>query len=135
MPPKKDKKPKQEPKPVTWRDLPPSVRKNMVEFLQPTVKQQEDLRRSYGIYGRSRDAVKRAETLPDPTIWDDIRPNYLNEEREWRDTTKNWYERDKERYTRAPGIYETYKFFWDDDRPWPDQGPDPDIGGGDMLTT
>lgn len=134
MPPKKDKKPKQEPNPVTWRDLPPSVRKNMVEFLQPTVKQQEKLSKSYTMYARAQNDVKRHEKHPNLELLREV-PGFMDRERQWMDMTKKWYERDKERYTRAPGIYLTYNFFWDDDMPWPDQGPDPDIGGGDIITT
>jgi hypothetical protein len=134
MPPKKDKKSKKEPQPVGFRDLPPAVRKNVTEFLQPTVKQQERLNRSYELYARQRNSVKFLESNPDMLLVR-AQPGYLDKEREWAENMKGWYERDKERYTKAPGIHETYSYFWDDRETWPDQGPDPDMGGGDIITT
>ena len=138
MPPKKEKKDKSDsrPKPpaVRWRDLPPAVRKNMTEFLQPTVQQQEKLGTTYERYAEQRNRVKFYETHPNLILVRE-QPGYIASERRWMETTKKWYNRDKEMYMQAPGIHETYSFFWDDDEPFPDQGPDPDMGGGDMLTT
>jgi hypothetical protein len=131
MPPKKSKPSKDKP---TFQTLPQGVRQNITEYLQPTVKQQERMQLAYSIYSTANKTLQVYERNPDLSDFRNL-PGFMEREREYVKRVKGWYEKDKKSFTSAPGLHETYRFFWDDNQRWPDEGPDPDIGGGDMLTT
>jgi len=112
MPPKRQKQQQKR----KLQDLPISVRKSIVEFLQPTYRQQDELKQRYFDW-QSETAFRK---LIQGTAWEEADVPGELEQR-----NKDEYQKLFQRYTKAPGIYDTYQYFWDDEYPWPDQN-----GGG-----
>jgi hypothetical protein len=121
MPPKKQKP---DPK-MKVQDLPPAIRKNVTEFLPPTYRQQDQLSAQY-FQWRSDDLF--AKTAADEG-WTDTAEMFEKDAKR----NKAKYHQMLENFTKAPGIHETYKYFWDDDKPWPDQNGG--NGGGRPITS
>jgi hypothetical protein len=111
-----------------FQDLEPGIRKDIVEYLQPTVTQQANLKAQYAVMAGDRNALKEFEEMgDDPMFTDIVRRQY--------ERSKSWYHKTLERIASAPGKWEMYRYFWDDSKPFPDQGPNPPAGGSGPLTT
>lgn len=122
----KDALPRRRRRVTQFQDLEPGIRREIVSYLQPTPLQQHGLRVLFENKTEATQLRKEAEELSTnrPII----------------QSTKNQEQAAKTRYrtrlqevTKAPGIYETYRYFWDDSFPYPDQ--DGGGGGGYPITT
>lgn len=103
------------------QDIPPEVRKRVTEYLQPPSRDQTRLEVEYQLMAANRNQLRAMERHP--MLYDTFEANLARRALE---QSKSNYHAHLERVTKAPGIYETYRHFWDDSRPFPDQGP----GGG-----
>lgn len=112
MPPKKQK-------------LPSSVRRYATEFLQPTHSQQNQLRDQYSEW---RTQNMFANTLAS-VGWTDQERHF----RQLSEVAKTRYHELLQKYTSSGGLHETYQYFWDDEKPWPDQPGG--TGGGGVITS
>lgn len=122
----KDALPRRRRRVTQFQDLEPGIRREIVSYLQPTPLQQHGLRVLFENKTEATQLRKEAEELSTnrPII----------------QSTKNQEQAAKTRYrtrlqevTKAPGIYETYRYFWDDSFPYPDQAGGG--GGGYPITT
>ncbi len=129
MPPKKQKT---EPKKIGFQDLDPGLRHEIVEYLQPTNLQQADLRARYMMMAGDRQALKEFIDEEDDPMYRDEVTSFLERQAE---KSKSRYHENLKRVTSAPGKWETYRYFWDDSKPYPDQGPNPGPGSGGPITT
>lgn len=126
MPPKKDDKTKR--RKTQFQDLEPGIRKEIVEYLQPTTRQQANLRAQYAVMAGDRKALKEfQEAEDDPIFTDFVKRQY--------ERSRSWYHKRLAELSSAPGKWEMYRYFWDDSKPFPDQGPHPPSGGSGPLTT
>jgi hypothetical protein len=95
--------------------MPESVRKTVTEYLQPPLRDQQQLRQEYHNYRFDEEFSKVSEELG-------FTMNADFDKRQ-AEIKKGHYQRHLERVTKTPGIHETYNYFWDDSKPFPDQGP------------
>lgn len=121
MPPKKQKPDNK----LNLQDLPRSVRMRITEFLQPSYRQQNQLSSQYREWKNDELMRRTMEELG----WVDDVQTY----KEMEEQNKAKYKDSLTKFTKAPGIYETYQYFWDDEYPWPDQ--DGGTGGGRPITS
>lgn len=129
MPPKKQKT---EPKKIGFQDLDPGLRHEIVEYLQPTNMQQAELRARYMMMAGDRNALKAFSEDADDAFFGNEIMGFLERQAQ---RSKTRYHENLERVTSAPGKWETYRYFWDDSKPYPDQGPNPGPGSGGPITT
>lgn len=126
-----DKKPKEAPprrrRRVThFQDLEPGIRREIVSYLQPTPLQQHSLRVLFEERAEMTQLRKEAEQLS-------VNRPIIQSTKNHEEAAKTRYKTKLEEVTKAPGIYETYRYFWDDSFPYPDQAGGG--GGGYPLTT
>jgi hypothetical protein len=118
MPPKKQKK---SPPPKNIKDVPAELRMRVVEFLPPNQHQQAVLTADYKFW-------REQEKVHQDAIFMNMPADYLKMGEYYTKNAEKWYKQRRDLFMSAPSLHETYDFFWDKDRPWPDQGPDPDHG-------
>lgn len=121
-----DKAPKRRRRITQLQDVPPEARRRIVEYLQPTPLQQAELRSSHAIMAGDRNILNELKQAEDDPMFQDIVQRQLN-------ISTSHYKRAVEQYTKAPGIWESYRYFWDDSKPYPDQPGG--TGGGGPITT
>lgn len=112
-----------------FQDLESSIRKTITEYLQPTNMQQAGLRSAYRLMAEDRNLVKEfaAETDDDPA--------FLRIMKRQAERTKSRYHSQLEKAVAIPSKWETYRYFWDDSKPFPDQGPHPPPGASGPITS
>lgn len=116
-------KEKQPPKPrrrrTQFQDIPPETRRTVTEYLQPPTQEQGMLRHRYLTMRNDEEFAKQWAELDDDPMTRNVA------ERQAR-TSRSRYHQLLEKLTKTPGIWETYRYFWDSSKPFPDQRP----GGG-----
>lgn len=122
MPPKKVKQEKR----AKFQDVPPEVRAGITEYLQPPVAEQQSLRTRYQTMANDRNFRKEFETMEDD-------PMLIDMAKRQEQASRSHYHRQLERVTKTPGIWETYRYFWDESKPFPDQ-PGGSGGSGPITT-
>lgn len=122
----KDANPRRRRRITQFQDLEPSLRREIVSYLQPTPLQQHGLRVLFEDMAEMTQLRKEAEEL---SVNRPIIQSTKNHEK----AAKTRYQKRLEEVTKTPGIWETYRYFWDETKPFPDQ--DGGGGGGYPLTT
>lgn len=122
----KEARPRRRRRVTQFQDLEPGLRREIVSYLQPTPLQQDSLRVLFEARAEATHLRKEAEELSTnrPII-----QSTKNQEK----AAQTRYKTKLEEVTKAPGIYETYRYFWDDSFPYPDQAGGG--GGGYPITT
>lgn len=105
-----------------FQNLPEATRKRVVEYLQPPNMDQAALQAQYGRMAEYRNIINEGWTDDDPIARQQIERMH--------ERAKTTYQKSLERLTKVPGIHETYNYFWDDSKPFPDQRQPPPPGGG-----
>jgi hypothetical protein len=114
---------------MQFQDMPPEVRAEIVEYLQPTISDQEELRERYQIWREDEASAKWVQSLGPEWI------QQLEKEKQQAKRSKSNYHELLEKTSKIPGIWHTYRYFWDKSKPFPDQGPDPSSSGSSPITT
>ena len=122
-----DKEPKRRRRMTQFQDVPPAVRRTVTEFLQPTVMQQATLRSSHSMMATDRKILNELKQAEDDPLFQEMVQRQLN-------ISTSHYHTNLQKYTKTPGIWETYRYFWDDSKPFPDQGPNTGGGQGPITT-
>jgi hypothetical protein len=120
MPPKKDL-PLKRRRRTQFQDLEPAIRREIISYLQPTYAQQYSLGVLYETKAELSMLRRQAESLAHRPIYQKL----LTHEKEETEA----YKAKLKEVTKTPGIWETYRYFWDDSKPFPDQGSGPGSGG------
>lgn len=129
MPPKKEQKTdKPRRRVLQFQDLEPGIRRHIIEFLQPPIAQQQSLRSRYESFANARNTRRAMEQMEDDPMFVDMAKR---EEK----ALKSHYHKLLEKTTKVPGIHETYGYFWDEKRPFPDQEGGAGGGGAGPITT
>lgn len=115
-------------KKIRFQNLHPDLRKHITEFLQPTQQQQNRLANKYYTMARDGALLKQFQDAGDDPMFIDMLKRSLKQSR-------SHYHEYLEKVSNAPQIWESYRYFWDDSTPFPDQGPNPGTGGNAPITT
>lgn len=116
-----------------FQDVPPEVRAEITEFLQPPhihkyAVSQAGLRNAYMSYASDRNILKELEDAGDDPMFTDMVKRQM-------ERSKSHYSRRLAEATKAPGIWETYRYFWDEHYPFPDQDDNQGAGGNNPITS
>ena len=122
----RDANPRRRRRITQFQDLEPALRREIVSYLQPTPSQQQGLRILFEEKAEWTHLRKEAEQLSTNRP---IVQATKNQEK----AAKTRYQHRLEQVMKMPGIHETYRYFWDESKPFPDQ--DGGDGGGAPLTT